>query len=476
MEVFLYNFAKRNKSTLQINHSGIALNCTLKESTSVTEPVLLFQTVKAASYNYVYIPDFGRYYFITSSQSVEGMWEIGCEEDELATYKTEIGATIANILYASGATKNIPDSRIPVLSDLLINHNQYAIDGLTITTGMGAIILGITGKGSFGSYLMQYNGYISELLDGLDAWQQVSSWQDEIDGWKQFFYGGSASECLKSAIALPLVIGGADVSSSEAEALYLGNYPCTTEDGTNINGFKIDKPILKKTTNVVIPWNYNNWRNVSAYTSVFLYLPLIGLLSLPASELQLDESLGITYSINVTSGDISVQIRGNQSGRIYSTASGNCAMNTAYGSTGLDTNRATAAVVSGIGTILAGAAAIETGGASALFTGAIGAGFLKTAGNTIAALGGTGAGNGGLGGGSSQGLDPVIHIWCISKQLTESQSNLNPIMGKPFMGVSRVDAFKGYVQTDGFQFKSTKAYASEIDKINQLLDSGIYFE
>ena len=56
------------------------------------------------------------------------------------------------------------------------------------------------------------------------------------------------------------------------------------------------------------------------------------------------------------------------------------------------------------------------------------------------------------------------------------QSNFNPIMGKPFMGVSTPGSFSGYVQTDGFKLSSSRAYSTEKDTINQLMDSGIYYE
>lgn len=475
MQVFLYNLAKRNRSTLVVQSSGTALNCTLKDATSITKPVLLFQTVEGFKYNYCYIPDFDRFYFVSVPQSVEGMWQVACIEDYLASFKTEIGATRCNILYAHGSTKNIPDQRIPVTANLLKGHNYKALDNMVITEGMGAIILGLTGKGSFGSYLLQDSNDISELLDGVDVWfpTNVTSTLDSI---KQFFYGGSAAECLKSAIAIPLVIGGPDISSVEIEDLYLGNYPCKTSSDRQIKAYKIDKPILNYSESIDIPWQSSDWRRISAYTDISLYLPMIGLISIPATEVMNDSSISIKYAINVTSGDISAEIRGTQSERKIAVASGNCAMNTAYGSTGIDTSKTMSAIVSGAGTLLAIGSAVATGGASLALSGGIGAGLTSTALNTIAALGGNGQGSGGLGGGSSHGLDKVIHIFVTQKELSDTQEHFDEIMGKPYMSVGTPNQFTGYVQTDGFQFKSDRAYAEEKDMINQLMDSGIYYE
>lgn len=473
MKVRFYQFAKRNKSTATPTGNYHEVDCQLKDATSITTPTLLLQTFSAYAYNYVYIPDWERYYFIMDSQSVENMWEVQLQEDVLASFKTEIGSTSCNIMYATGSTKDIADTRIPVQADILRGHEYTAITDLTITDGQGAIILGITGKGSFGSYLLKNSADIPDLLDGIDTWWTTTV-QSTMDSIKQCFFGGAAAECLKSAIALPLVIGGSDVGSGTAEDIYLGNYPCLQPDGTTpIQGYRITKPIIHKTTTVNIPWQSSDWKRISGYTTISLYMPLIGILNLPATELRNDSSIEVHLSINITSGDISCEVFGSTSNIKVATASGNCAMNTAYGNTGIDTTRATQAIIAGVGTA---AAALLTGGAGAIAGAAIGNGLASTASNAMQAIGGTGFGSGGLGGGSSQGLDKVIHIFVSQKQLTDTQSNFNNIIGKPYMGVSTPASFQGYVQSDGFQFASNRAYSSEKDSINSMLDSGIYYE
>lgn len=475
MDIYFYHMTKRNKSTkVPTTESYVKVSASLKDGTSITKPVLLLQTFQAGAYNYFYIPSFNRYYFITDAKSIENMWEVAGTEDYLASYKTAIGATSCNILYASGSTKNIVDTRIPVDASPLLGHNYAAVSGMTITEGNGAVILGITGKGSFGSYLMYNSTQVSELLDGIDDWSNFIT-----DNWtftKQLFFGGSASECLRSAIAIPLVFGGSDVSGGGAVNLSLGNYPCKDGNGNNIQGYKITKPILKYTGTISIPWQSADWKRVSNYTTIKLYLPFIGIINLPATELKNDSQVKAQYAINVTSGDISVEVYGATSLLKVATASGNCAMPTAYGSTGIDTSKLTTAIATGAGSLVALSSAVASGGASLAAQAAIGAGFASAAGQTIAAFGGSGDGSGGLGGGSNQGLDKVMHCFVIQKQLTDTQTNLDPIIGKPFMAKSTPNQFTGYVQTDGFQFEHVQAFSSEKDMINQLMDSGIYYE
>ena len=128
------------------------------------------------------------------------------------------------------------------------------------------------------------------------------------------------------------------------------------------------------------------------------------------------------------------------------------------------------------GTLISISAAAASGGISLAGEAAIGAGIGATALQTVEALGGNGGGSGGLGGGSTQGLDKVVHVFVIQKDLTDTQEHFNPIIGKPYMGVATIGSFSGFVQTDGFQFEDAGALSSEKDMINRLLDTGIYYE
>lgn len=474
MLVRFYQNTKRNRSTALPTGQYKEVDVKLKDMTSITSPTLLLSSFAPVFYNYVEIMEWSRYYFISNTASVEGMWEVSLTEDYLASFRAYILNTNANILYATGSTKSIVDSRIPVKSTVSIGHNYAAIPKMTITEGSGAVILGITGKGSLGAYLMQNSTLISELLDGIDSWSSFIN-----DNWtftKQLFFGGSASECLRSAIALPLVIGGDQVSAGTAEDLNLGNYPCMDNNGNSIKGYKITKPIISFGDTINIPWQSSDWKKVAAYSSIKMYFPFIGIITLPATELQDDSTITYHYSLNVTSGDISLEVYGTTSKLKVATASGNCAMPTAFGSTGINTSKLTTAAATGLGALVAISAASATGGLSFLAEAAIGGAIGSTALQTMEALGGTGQGSAGLGGGSSQGLDKVVHIFVIQKELSASQNSFDPIMGKPFMEVDLIGNHRGFVQTDGFQLSSDFAYSAEKDQVNKLMDSGVYIE
>ena len=74
-----------------------AESCTLKDGCSIESPVLLITNANNLSdCNYLYISDFGRYYFIEDIISIrDGLWEIHAHVDVLMTYSTQIKACTA---------------------------------------------------------------------------------------------------------------------------------------------------------------------------------------------------------------------------------------------------------------------------------------------------------------------------------------------------------------------------------------------
>lgn len=79
--------------------AGTDFSCKLKDDTSILKPVLIISSLSSlASFNYMYIADFGRYYFIDDIKSInQGIWEVSGHVDVLETYATAIKANSAVI-------------------------------------------------------------------------------------------------------------------------------------------------------------------------------------------------------------------------------------------------------------------------------------------------------------------------------------------------------------------------------------------
>lgn len=472
MELKLYQNSKRNKSTYLVTDavSHITVDCQLKDRCTVENPILMLD-FEPVGYNYAYLPKWNRYYFISGWQYSVGVWEISLTEDYLASFKGEILDTTAIIAYAHGSEADIIDKRIPVNASITASNIASANLARTnwLTGGLGSPILSITGKGSNGVYYVQYTDVL-QLLDGVDNWWN-SDVPDFFTAIKQLIYGGSAANCIKDALSL-CWIPRATISD---EDIVLGNYPAKRSNGTSIRGGRV-VPIETDNCNVSIPWIYSDWRRSEPYTTIKMFLPLVGNINISSELAKNDSSLDVTYAFNNTSGDVNIKVVGHSSGIIFNTSTASGASALHIGASNTNVGKITSSVGAGVAALGAGVATLLTGGAALPAALGIGGGLAAAAGGTLSGLGGTTEGGGGLGGSSAIALGTSITCQCITRELSDQPANFSIRMGKPLFKNTKIENYSGYVQTEGFQFASARASSSEKDTINQLLDSGIYVE
>lgn len=81
---------EKNKLNKTINNPT-TLTGTLKQETSVIKPTIIIEANNPSSYNYMYILEFGRYYFITDIVCIRnGLWKISGTVDVLMSFKSSI--------------------------------------------------------------------------------------------------------------------------------------------------------------------------------------------------------------------------------------------------------------------------------------------------------------------------------------------------------------------------------------------------
>ena len=116
-KVNLYTLSKRDNSTKQPTGTGTEYDCILKDGCGILHPSIKLDIGLASdpsNYNYAYISDFGRYYFIEEWFFEGRLWTATMSVDVLATYKSNIGSANLYILRAAGAHNgNIIDTLYP---------------------------------------------------------------------------------------------------------------------------------------------------------------------------------------------------------------------------------------------------------------------------------------------------------------------------------------------------------------------------
>lgn len=91
MTIKLYNNASApnyvNKNILPVD----TLDGTLRSPTSIIDPVVILERSTPTGFNYIHIPEFNRYYFVTGvSTDVNGLIAISCHVDVLMSYASQI--------------------------------------------------------------------------------------------------------------------------------------------------------------------------------------------------------------------------------------------------------------------------------------------------------------------------------------------------------------------------------------------------
>lgn len=123
MTITFYSIGeKRNKLSKTLG-TGTQLTGTMREPSSLIDPVILVESATVPRWNYAYIADFGRYYFITEIVAEQyKIFRIAMHVDVLMSYKGVKNGASSTGIYGlkpyvtrwEGADVDLPETRIPV--------------------------------------------------------------------------------------------------------------------------------------------------------------------------------------------------------------------------------------------------------------------------------------------------------------------------------------------------------------------------
>ena len=87
---FYKNSSEKNKIGKSISNK-LTLGGNLRDECSITSPSILVESTSLVDYNYCYIPEFKRYYFISDIVSVRNnLWRVSLKCDVLESFKSDI--------------------------------------------------------------------------------------------------------------------------------------------------------------------------------------------------------------------------------------------------------------------------------------------------------------------------------------------------------------------------------------------------
>ena len=135
MEIKLYKTSSPRKKLVKELSDGITLTGTLRGQSSVMSPSLQIQDIAVIGYNYCYIPDFGRYYYINGINALRSnLFELSLGIDVLMTYAKAIrsNAAIVDKVQNFGAAYNY------INDGSFVNSNRMKQDIVNFPHGFNA--------------------------------------------------------------------------------------------------------------------------------------------------------------------------------------------------------------------------------------------------------------------------------------------------------------------------------------------------
>lgn len=451
-------FSKRINSTKQPNMTDWdQIDYNYKNPTSIRNPVLDLATDNV-TYTYAYIPDFGRYYFVTDVERVHtGLTRYTFACDTMGSHKTEIASTSARIAFSTtGWSKYLPDPRLGVYATI-DTYPQTAASGLN----NGAIILTTAQDNDGIAYYAMNDANVGHLIQCL---------MDSNIGNKIRQMMNDPMQSILSCVWVPYIPNDLpSVNVRVADELLNGNYGLPAVSGGWIGPY--NKIHTLPTVSLNIPFKCQDFRDLAPYTQFTLYLPGIGCIDLNPNDFVESATVNIITTTDITTGDIIYRIF-NDKMELLQTVSFAGGVPVPISGTSTNMKGAIAGIAGMVGAAAGIAAAVSSGGSAAPAAGALiisGANAALNANMKSTSFKGSN--------GSRVDFTDSLFTLLVSVKDTEDPTTAAYIAnkGRPVCQSGTIGSYSGFVQCDEASV-IISGFDWEREEINGYLNSGFFFE
>lgn len=314
MNITFYTFSKRVNSTARPS-GGTAYAVVIKDGSGIVSPSISLKwsgSGSPVSFNYAYILDWGRYYWVSNWTYFDRQWTADLRVDVLASYKTQIGASNQYVVRAASAyDESIVDGLYPATCYAALQESHTNIWPVTdmAPADQTFIVSTMSGQG-FQQYF---------LMSGL----QYAYFASKVFGsalWNGYDFGDLTEDTIK-ALASPednlvnvqwLPIRRSSISSNTGAAvtqvplgLHIIDAPATQISPVDV--WSSGAKTLALTTHPQTALR-GKYLNSNTFTDRTLYIPGVGTIPLD-SDLCIDcDKVTVSFQVNLASGDATCMI------------------------------------------------------------------------------------------------------------------------------------------------------------------------
>lgn len=311
MEVKLANTTKKHNST-EVPTFTKTVTCMLKEGSSIINPTLIFERANIGhTYNYVYIADFGRYYFVNDIVYDGARIFYYCSVDVLATYKSTIGNATAYVLRAAHTyNEYVIDNYYPVTTHIRQNAEFLGTPWLEYGSSRGIWVVGVINEigvtyyactrstfESFMDYMLSPNFVADQLGITVTEAQTNPQWRTMIDPISYI------TQCVWLPISYST--GSPAAPRFTEESMYIGTAQRSELQAGNISHSTAGRTPVQYTP-TPMPHPQSNARgeflNAPGFTECRLVIPPFGSFELNSMEVNQYDRLQVNVELDCTNG------------------------------------------------------------------------------------------------------------------------------------------------------------------------------
>ena len=323
LTVDFWTFGKReNTTTLPFTTPLKTYNTVqLKDDCSVVNPALKIResiNVRVMDWNYCYIHEFNRYYWVSDWMWNEGIWVCELQVDVLASFKTEIGNQTLYILrsYQDSAGNTLFNSNVidttypctaqsPTYSSSAV-ENPYAVEPLAPTLG-GSFIVGIVNRyadnGSVSYYAMtraQFQEFCGKLYNYSSGWLDIDVTEISENLQKALV---NPFQYIVSCIYLPIPVSDLPGATSRATIYFGWWYVNLSSSAKVVYSFYHSS----RTISLTIPKHpqastRGNYLNISPYSFYTLRAYPFGTVDIDSEAIANYNTLDLYFDVDVVTG------------------------------------------------------------------------------------------------------------------------------------------------------------------------------
>lgn len=476
MRINLYKFAKKPNSLALPNVQATSLDCLVKTPSSVINPtVQVSKDVNPVAFNYAYIPEWSRYYFIQDVTYNLGTWLIDLRVDVLASYRENIlnsqqyvlrsysqyNENILDNLYTTEAksTNNYYKEEMGQVYALDLSPLPEAVDFFNKSYTQGMFIVGIVSPNNSGVsyYSLTYDKFTQFLQDLMDY--TPSDMSDVSQGVARSLF--DPIQFITMCKWYPL----GPTPTIAANSIKLGAYTINLSSQV---GYFNNSRTTKLYGDITIPKHaqlsdHGAYMQLQPYSRYSLFFEPFGDIQLDNTLIYGADSLRCEWLLDYCTGKASLILKNNTTDAVVGSATSDMGVDIPISQITVDYIGVGSSIVGSVGGFLSSAFMGNVGGAINSVISGIG-NTAQSVAPKVASLG-------------AQGSfipykfgKPYIYLNTLDQVDVD-----NVRYGRPLCEVKRIGSLSGYClcSNSSIEIGGTSAEASEIES---MLNSGVFIE